>query len=126
MTGLRDMLTGVAGFDHSVYKDRLSTAHVLPVGHEPASPEAMDISRLRDIADALESNYDFLVFDCGYTGPDGLNSMADANTLVVISCEGSEAEEAKQFDRRFQGAGYQETIVVAMDSEDRNSALAAA
>lgn len=126
MTGLRDMLAGIADFRQAIYRDQHSDVHILPVGTENAANDDLDVDRLTSIADTLEKNYDYIIFDCGYAGPDGLFRIADEQTLVLISSEGAQLSEAQESEREFRAAGYDEAIIVRLENEDREQALAEA
>ena len=124
--GLRDMLAGSVDLSQAIYRDQHSDVHVLPVGTENAALEDLDVERLTAIADSLEESYDFIIFDCGYAGPDGLFRIADEQTLILISSEGAQMSEAQQAERDFRAAGYEEAIIIRMESDDREQALAEA
>ena len=66
----------------------------------------------------MTGTYDFVMFDCGFTGPGGLQLVADGETIVIISCEGVPAEEASEAARQFHRAGFLDTILVRLEPSD--------
>jgi MinD-like ATPase involved in chromosome partitioning or flagellar assembly len=115
--GLNEMASGAAGFGEAVHRDRQSEVHVLPSGDVDGDGIALD--QLVEVANTMTGSYDFVLFDCGYTGPEGLKLVADGETVVVISCEGVTSHEAAETANHFHAAGFADTIVVRLDPSDR-------
>lgn len=125
--GLRDLMAGRVELSQALHRDWCSQASVLPSGSDvEPGPHAM--ARLGMIADAVVGAFEFVVFDCGVTGPEGLDRIAPRDTLVLVSAEGAELREAAETEAELQDAGFGEAIVVRFDRKDRErlAAIAAA
>lgn len=119
--GLRELLAGSALIDEAIHRDRISEARILPSGGAGDEPGALAIDRLASIAEAMAGSFDFLVFDCGYTGPEGLKLVADRDTIVVVSCEGSTLDQAADAACAFRDAGFKDTIMVRLEPSGRET-----
>jgi uncharacterized protein involved in exopolysaccharide biosynthesis/Mrp family chromosome partitioning ATPase len=115
LPGLRDLLSGAAGFSQCIHRDRHSGVYVMPAGLASDAPISMD--RLAMVADAMDENYDFVLFDCGFTGPAGLSRLVDPETVVLISREGATVAEAAQCMDEFRASGMAEAVLVRIEPE---------
>ncbi|MEZ5872650.1 MAG: Wzz/FepE/Etk N-terminal domain-containing protein [Nitratireductor sp.] len=121
--GLKELVGGTVSFRQAIHMDRQSDVHVLPVGVVESGK--FSISRLSEICSAMADNYDCLILDCGYTSAEGLNAIADDETMVIISREGSDRAEAGQFAADFRAAGFHDTICIRMDAPSPKATAAA-
>lgn len=125
--GLRDLMAGRVELSEALHRDWCSSASILPCGSDvEPGPHAM--ARLGMIADSVVGAFEFVIFDCGVTGPEGLDRIAPRDTLVLVSAEGAELREAAETEAELQEAGFGEAIVVRFDRRDRErlAAIAAA
>lgn len=120
--GLRDVVGGTSTLRDALYKDRLTDAHVLASGNISNDELKQNIDRLGQVSLALQQSYDFVVFDCGYIGADGLVKIADRETVVVISSDGVSANESVALERQLKQSGFVETIVLRAGDTAQSSA----
>lgn len=110
LPGLFDVLAGRTTLREVLFADANSTAHVLAPGN--AKQGAADPARLAQLVDALRNNYDFCLFDCGCAGLDGLASIADQETVIIIPVDAHNISDCKAMERLLKQAGYSETLMV--------------
>ena len=100
-----------AALPQVVYADRASPAHVIPAGMgTDAGPNAM--RELVRIAGTLARQYEFVVFDCGFAGPEGLEHIADAETIILVNAHGATRAETEQTEAALRAAGYDDAVTV--------------
>lgn len=119
MPGVKDMLAGKVGFSDAIYTDRLSSAHILPGGSDIEEFDELVLEDLEMIAETLDDAYEFVIFDCGFTGISGLASIADDKTVIVVSKEGVDAAVAAGLEKQIVEAGYSVAVTVALEDADR-------
>ena len=123
--GLRELLAHKLPLREAVHQDVAGNALILPAGRGPeAGPDSL--ARLAATSRALSDAFDFVIFDCGMTGPEGLENIAPHDSIVIISAEGAEPGELAAAEAGFRGAGFGETIVVGFDAVDRRRRLVSA
>ncbi|MFZ1814539.1 MAG: Wzz/FepE/Etk N-terminal domain-containing protein [Rhizobiaceae bacterium] len=123
LAGVKEFLSGVARFKDVVHVDRNSSAHIVPSGVQETP--GFDISRLEAISDAMATNYDFVLFDCGLAGPEGVTVVARQDAIILVSCEGASREDAAGSADRFSNAGYGDTIKVRLEPAGKGARVAA-
>ncbi len=83
LAGFSDLLAGKASFAETIFRDRRSRAHFIPVGSRPLTPEALAGERLVTLLTALDHTYDHVVVDCP---DDAIGRIAPgADAALVIS-----------------------------------------
>ncbi len=113
--GLGELLAGSAALSDIVYEDRLSQAHIIPAGlGGDASGDLL--ARLRAMVGSLTAGYDFVILDCGYSGPEGLENIADEETIVLVSAEGADRTDLAQTEALLRDSGFEEAISVRLDT----------
>lgn len=114
--GLCDMLSGDILLRDAIHRDRMSPAYILPSG---SGGGIASLARLTETASSLSRAFDYVVFDCGVTGSEGLSHVIEKTDTVLVSAEGAEIDDIETADAELRRAGYGETVVVAFDDEDR-------
>ncbi len=123
--GVSDLLARSARLPNVIFADRKSSAHIIPAGtSRDAAPDA--IAELSRIAAIVSRDYDFVVFDCGFAGPDGLENITDEETIVLVNAEGASRVEAKLAETSLRAAGYQDAVTVQLGADLRNGKAAVA
>lgn len=120
--GVRDLLAGTVSYSDAIHRDRLSAAHVMPVGLAPNELAVGSAQRLESVLDALEQAYDYLVVDCGATDIAGLSKISDMSTVNVINAVNPEGSEVQLANDMVVRAGYREPLIVRVDQEEREMA----
>jgi Mrp family chromosome partitioning ATPase len=124
VAGVAELMARTATLSGAIFADRRSSAHIVPAGREQdAGPGAM--AELGRVAGTLARNYDFVVFDCGYAGPEGLENIVDSDTIVIVSSEGASRAEAMETEAALRRAGYADAVTVRLDDEIRAARKAA-
>ncbi|MEP4290725.1 MAG: Wzz/FepE/Etk N-terminal domain-containing protein, partial [Rhizobiaceae bacterium] len=83
--GIKDLLSGMAGFADTLHCDTSSNAHIMPSGTSSAQSAAGSAAQLPVILDALQQTYDYVIVDCGSADVAGLARIADAATVNVVN-----------------------------------------
>lgn len=124
--GLAELLAGSMDLAGVVYQDRASQVHIIPAGQGGVAGDDA-IARLQSAVRTLCASYDFVILDCGLTGPEGLENITDAQTVVVVSAEGAVRAELVQTEASLRQAGFDAAVSVRLDNRDiRRRATAAA
>ncbi len=123
--GISDLLARAVTLPNAIFADRGSPAHIIPAGTgRDAVPDAMN--ELSRIAATLSRDYEFVVFDCGYAGPEGLENIADEETIIVVNAEGASRAEMKHAETALRAAGYKDAVTVRLGAELRKGRAAVA
>jgi exopolysaccharide transport family protein len=123
LPGLGEVLDGRNTLREVLYSDTVGNAHIL--GSGSLASATSDLSKLPDVINALLTNYDYVVVDCGNVGINGLARIADAETIVLIPVDGADFADCRQMERNFQSAGYLDTIMIRLASGRQNHVTAA-
>jgi exopolysaccharide transport family protein len=126
-TGIAEFLGGTASFENAVHKDARSNVDVMPIGLS-TDPGPDPIGRLASLAGDLSAKYDFAVFDCGFAGAEGLLSISDSETIVLISAEGASRHEVRMAEAELLECGFSDAVVVRLTASGKaaKSSFAAA
>lgn len=112
VSGLGEVLAGQSQLLEVMFKDNNSSAHVLGAGRLTNAELANNIDRLGQVSNVLCDKYDFVIYDCGPIGANGLSKIATSQTLVVIPTLGSDLETCSVLEQSLHASGYVEAIVV--------------
>jgi exopolysaccharide transport family protein len=116
LAGLSELMARKAALPQVVYADRASPAHVIPAGlGTDAGPNAM--RELARIAASLARQYAFVVFDCGFAGAEGLEHVADAETIILVNAHGATRAETAESEAALRAAGYGDAVTVRLSGE---------
>lgn len=122
--GISDLLARAVALPGAIYADRYSPAHIIPAGTErETAPDA--IGELSRICAGVSHDYDFVVFDCGYAGPEGLDNIADEETIILVNAEGASRAETKLAQTALRDAGYNDAVTVQLGANLRRNGRAA-
>ncbi len=72
---------------------------------------------LKRIAGMVAQQYDFVVFDCGFAGAEGLEHIADSETIILVNAQGATRAETAEAEASLRAAGYGDAVTVRL-SED--------
>ena len=120
--GIKDLLTGTVSYGEAIHRDRLSAAHVMPVGAAPDEAAIGSGQRLADVLQALEQAYNYVVVDCGATDISGLSQVSDMSTVNVINAVDPHSSEVQLASDMVVRAGYREPLIVHVSKEERQMA----
>jgi Mrp family chromosome partitioning ATPase len=124
VAGIAELMARSATLADTVFADRRSPAHIIPAGREQeAGPGAM--AELARVAATVSREYNYVVIDCGFAGPEGLENIADEDTIVIVSAEGATRAEAMEAEAALRKAGYRDAVTVRLDEEIRAARKAA-
>jgi Mrp family chromosome partitioning ATPase len=89
LVGFSDLLAGKASFAETIFRDRRSRAHFIPVGSRRLAPDALAGERLVTLLTALDHTYDHVVVDC----PDeAIARIAPGADAVLVTSEYGSAD----------------------------------
>ncbi|MBL1406780.1 MAG: exopolysaccharide transport family protein [Rhizobiales bacterium] len=118
VSGLGEVLTGHSQLLEVMFKDNKSDVHVLGAGRLTNAELANNIDRLGQVSKVLCDTYEFVIYDCGPIGANGLSKIADPQTLVVIPTLGSDLDTCSVLEKNLHASGYVEAIVVEFDETE--------
>lgn len=112
VSGLGEVLAGSAQLLEVMFKDIKSDVHVLGAGRLTNDELSGNIDRLGQVSKVLCESYEFVIYDCGPIGANGLSKIADPQTLVVIPTLGSDINTCRSLEQSLHRSGYVEAIIV--------------
>jgi uncharacterized protein involved in exopolysaccharide biosynthesis/Mrp family chromosome partitioning ATPase len=89
LVGFSDLLAGKASFAETIFRDRRSRAHFIPVGSRRLAPEALAGERLATLLTALDHTYDHVVVDCP---DDAIGRIAPGADAALVTSEYGSAD----------------------------------
>jgi len=104
--GLYALMSGAATFENVVYKDRNSSAHVLPAGMMLPNMPQINLSAMTDIIDAIGKSYDFVIIDCGDADIGTMKWISSENSIFVISGIGAQPKECNDLEASLASKGF--------------------
>jgi len=116
--GIADYLCGQATLETAIHTDERSGVDVMPIGLS-TDPGADPIGKLLVLAGDLAAKYDFAVFDCGFAGAEGLRSISDPDTVILISAEGASRHDVRMAEAELLECGYSDAVVVRLMASGR-------
>lgn len=117
--GFLNLLTGSITADRAIFKDMLSSAHVMPSGSlfpEQPMPEAEVIS---DMVDAIASSYDFCVVDCGDANIQDVNVVSCEDTVAIVSCIRADHSDCMKLEDALKADGFKDVLQIMPDEQDQ-------
>ena len=127
LPGITDLLAGSAAFGETIHPDRESSAHIMPHGIGDTELAMRGAERLTMIVDALADAYQHVIVECGaapVTSVSRLGSLRPAN-LVVSLPEPDEARLETAIAECTE-AGFEDVVLMCVDSPGRNRSAVAA
>ncbi len=119
LPGIRDVLAGEADINNIIKQDIRSSVTVLPAGNAQPRDHLSAMDRLSVIIDALSSSYDYLIIDCGIVDIESVSTVADANTVMLITVLNQNAKtSAIAIEQELASRGYEEAICIYPSAEE--------
>lgn len=118
--GIADYLCGQATIETAIHTDERSGVDVMPIGLS-TDPGADPIGKLAVLAGDLAAKYDYAVFDCGFAGAEGLRSISDPDTVILISAEGASRHDVRMAEAELLECGYSDAVVVRLMASGKTS-----
>jgi Mrp family chromosome partitioning ATPase len=116
LAGLSELMARTATLSRTIYADRNSPAHVIPSGlGTDAGLNAM--RELSALSGKLAQQYEFVVFDCGFVAAEGLEHIADAETIIIVNANGATRAETTATQAALRAAGYGDAVTVRLSEE---------
>ncbi len=114
LPGVTDLLCGEAAFADTIHPDRLSDAHLVPLGASDLVSAMRAADRLSMILDALGSAYDVVLVECGAVSADGVAKLTRSRDVEIILSM-PEPDEARFVTvmTDFQKAGYEHLVLMS-------------
>ncbi|NKB52023.1 MAG: chain-length determining protein [Rhizobiaceae bacterium] len=116
--GIKDLLSGSAGFTDTIHCDRASTAHVMPSGNAPADAAAVSAAQLPMILDALQETYDFVIVDCGSADVSGLSRVSSASTINIVDVVDPNCPAVGLIGNMLSQTGHSRPVIVKATAAD--------
>ncbi len=115
--GLRNVLSGTAGFAAALHSDPATGLHIMPSGtNDGAAGGAL---KLPSVLSALEQTYDCILIECGSAGVKALRQVVNDETVCIVNSTRAGDPRVAGVTTDMQRAGYQAPLEVRMDvSED--------
>jgi Mrp family chromosome partitioning ATPase len=118
--GIADYLCGQATIETAIHNDARSGVDVMPIGLS-TDPGADPIGKLAVLAGDLAAKYDYAIFDCGFAGAEGLRSISDPDTVILISAEGASRHDVRMAEAELLECGYSDAVVVRLMASGKPS-----
>ncbi len=113
LPGITNLLASEVPFADTIHGDRLSDAHIVPVGDADPAVAMRGIDRLPMIVDALSNAYDTVLVECGPAGTAAVSRVARSlDTTIVISVFGIDHAEIVSMVEEFGEAGYSDILLM--------------
>ncbi len=116
--GIKDLLSGSAGFADALHCDQASNAHIMPSGNAPADAAAVSAAQLPMILDALQETYDFVIVDCGSADVSGLSRVSSASTINIVDVVDPSNPVVRLIGEMLIQSGYRSPIIVKANAAD--------
>lgn len=114
LSGITDLLCGIAPFADTIHPDRLSDAHVVPRGTADGARAMRGADRLGMVIDALAGAYDVVLIECGPAEIASLSRLTRGeDTDIVISAPGFDETRLAETAGAFEAAGYRNLMIMA-------------
>jgi len=128
LPGVTDLLCGEAAFADTIHPDRLSDAHLVPLGASDLVRAMRGADRLSLILDALSSAYEIVLVECGAVKVDAVARLTRRKDIeIILSMPAPDEAGFVAAMQEFQHAGYEHLVLMSGqptdgDEERRRSA----
>ena len=85
--GMKNILSGTSPFANTLHIDRISDAHIVPVGTDTGSIGNVQSKTLPQILAILESTYSYVIVDAGETNPVSLKHIRNHTTGIILNVD---------------------------------------
>ncbi|MFK7901624.1 MAG: exopolysaccharide transport family protein [Nitratireductor sp.] len=110
--GLGEFLTGQVELDKAVLKDNYSNAKILGSGNLTNETLTHNLDNLKNLAKSLAQVNDYVIFDCGPIGVNGLSKIATNDTVVFIPTLGADIQDCLALEQSLIQNGFDEALVI--------------
>ena len=124
--GIKDLLSGMAGFADALHCDTTSNAHIMPSGTSSAHSAAGSAAQLPLILDALQQTYDYVIVDCGSADVAGLSRVSTPATINVVDVVDSANPVIGLIRETLAQSGFRSPLIVKANTTERQAAVVAA
>ncbi|MBO9133163.1 GumC family protein [Rhizobium sp. L80/93] len=119
LPGVTDLLCGEAAFADTIHPDRLSDAHLVPLGASDLASAMRGADRLSLILEALVSAYDLVLVECGAVNVDGIAKLTRSKDIeIILSMPVPDEAKFVAVMHDFQQAGYEHLVLMSGISSD--------
>ncbi|WFS01956.1 GumC family protein [Rhizobium tumorigenes] len=119
LPGVTDLLCGEAAFADTIHPDRLSDAHLVPLGASDLASAMHEADRLSLILEALASAYDLVLVECGAVKVDGIAKLTRSKDVeIILSMPVPDEVKFVAVMHDFQQAGYEHLVLMSGISSD--------
>ncbi|MGI9350727.1 MAG: GumC family protein [Rhizobiaceae bacterium] len=116
--GFLNLISGSVAAEHAIFKDTASQAHVIPSGSLFQGQLMPDPETISELVDAISESYDFCILDCGDAEIEEVNIVSTDDTVVVISCNGTSAEDCNAMEAALKADGFEDVLQIQPDAQD--------
>jgi len=117
--GLGEFLTGDADLSKVVLNDKYSTAKILGAGNLTNETLSNNLDNLKRLANLFYDANDYVIFDCGPIGVNGLSKIANEETIVFIPTLGTNAKTCLKLEQQLIETGFDEAVVINCNADER-------
>lgn len=117
LMGIGDVMHGSIGLAQAVYRDRNSSAQIIPVGSGLVHNGQAGTDQLSQLVDGLSQNFDFLILDCSGSSADGIYPVAREDTIIVVNTGGDDIENCQILDESLSQRGYLDVVMMKADAQ---------
>ncbi|MBB5754782.1 GumC family protein [Prosthecomicrobium pneumaticum] len=112
LPGFAELYLNEASFAQVIFRDRLSRAHIIPLGRRPLAEDAIGSERFATLIEALDLTYDRVVIDLD---PRRMTGAAEkAGAVLVVSGGGADPRAARAVEAA-TAAGIPLVLVLAVE-----------
>ncbi|MGA1801345.1 GumC family protein [Rhizobium sp. HT1-10] len=119
LPGVTDLLCGEAAFADTIHPDRLSDAHLVPLGASDLVRAMRGADRLSLILDALSSAYEIVLVECGAVKVDAVARLTRRKDIeIILSMPAPDEAGFVAVMQEFQHAGYEHLVLMSGQPTD--------
>ena len=119
LPGVTDLLCGEAAFADTIHPDRLSDAHLVPLGASDLVRAMRGADRLSLILDALSSAYEIVLVECGAVKVDAVARLTRRKDIeIILSMPAPDEAGFVAAMQEFQQAGYEHLVLMSGQPTD--------
>ena len=119
LPGVTDLLCGEAAFADTIHPDRLSDAHLVPLGASDLVRAMRGADRLSLILDALSSAYEIVLVECGAVKVDAVARLTRRKDIeIILSMPAPDEAGFVAAMHEFQQAGYEHLVLMSGQPTD--------
>lgn len=85
--GMKNLLSGSSPFANTLHIDRISDAHIVPVGTDMVATNGMQPQALPQILEILEASYRYVIIDAGEANLNTLKYIRNHTTGIILNAD---------------------------------------